>query len=134
MSDCRGGALARPACAMADSFAFGAGAARGRCGADWRAELPAMCDAYVRGLCWVMAYYYDGCPSWEWYYPYHYAPFATDLIEAIQMEDVSTAFEQGTPFKPLEQLTLEPYERDHAVVIARYRDPSDGSAAKKQKV
>jgi rRNA 2'-O-methyltransferase fibrillarin len=37
-------------------------------------------------------------------------------------------------FKPLEQLTLEPYERDHAVVIARYRDPSDGSAAKKQKV
>merc|ERR1712023_104587 len=24
-------------------------------------------------------------------------------------------------FKPLEQLTLEPYERDHAVVIAKYR-------------
>jgi hypothetical protein len=73
-------------------------------GNDWRAELPAMCEAYVRGLCWVMAYYYDGCPSWEWYYPYHYAPFATDLIEAIRMEDVSTHFEHGTPFKPLEQL------------------------------
>jgi len=36
-------------------------------------------------------------------------------------------------FKPLEQLTLEPYERDHAVVIARYRDASEKSA-KKQKV
>ena len=24
-------------------------------------------------------------------------------------------------FKPLEQLTLEPYERDHAVVISQYR-------------
>jgi len=35
-------------------------------------------------------------------------------------------------FKPLEQLTLEPYERDHAVVIARYRD-ADEQAKKKQK-
>merc|ERR1711862_692169 len=28
---------------------------------------------------------------------------------------------QSDNFKPLEQLTLEPYERDHAVVIAEYR-------------
>ena len=35
-------------------------------------------------------------------------------------------------FKPLEQLTLEPYERDHAVVIARYRDAEEQSK-KKQK-
>ena len=28
---------------------------------------------------------------------------------------------QKENFKPLEQLTLEPYERDHAVVIAEYR-------------
>ncbi|RUS71362.1 hypothetical protein EGW08_020881 [Elysia chlorotica] len=25
--------------------------------------------------------------------------------------------------KPMEQLTLEPYERDHAVVVGRYRPP-----------
>lgn len=27
--------------------------------------------------------------------------------------------------KPLEQVTLEPYERDHAVVVGIYRPPGD---------
>ena len=39
---------------------------------------------------------------------------------------------RGEQFKPLEQLTLEPYERDHAVVIAKYRDPSFEEPAKKK--
>ena len=29
--------------------------------------------------------------------------------------------------KPKEQLTLEPYERDHAVVVGTYRGPKAGS-------
>lgn len=35
---------------------------------------------------------------------------------------------QAEQFKPIEQLTLEPYERDHCVVVSQYRAP------KKQKV
>ena len=38
---------------------------------------------------------------------------------------------QSENFKPMEQLTLEPYERDHAVVVSVYRAP--GHSAKKQK-
>lgn len=57
---------------------------------------------YVRGLCWVLKYYYQGCASWNWYFPYHYAPFASDFVN---ITGLSTEFETNTkPFNPLEQL------------------------------
>ncbi|RZF36370.1 hypothetical protein LSTR_LSTR002966 [Laodelphax striatellus] len=57
---------------------------------------------YVRGLSWVLRYYYQGCASWEWYFPYHYAPFASDFVDIAR---VSIEFEKNTkPFQPLEQL------------------------------
>lgn len=57
---------------------------------------------YVKGLCWVLKYYYQGCASWNWYFPYHYAPFASDFMN---IGGLSTKFEKDTkPFNPLEQL------------------------------
>ncbi|CAG0879509.1 unnamed protein product [Cyprideis torosa] len=59
-------------------------------------------QAYAYGLCWVLRYYYQGCAAWNWYFPYHYAPFASDFVGLAEM---GTEFPKGTsPFDPLEQL------------------------------
>merc|ERR1719476_560838 len=44
---------------------------------------------------------------------------STAAPEAVFRREVTKLHEDN--FRPLEQITLEPYERDHAVVIAEYR-------------
>jgi 5'-3' exonuclease len=39
-------------------------------------EHMALRKAYIEGLLWCLAYYYRGCISWGWYYPYHYGTFS----------------------------------------------------------
>lgn len=57
---------------------------------------------YIRGLSWVLLYYYQRVPSWSWYFPYHYAPFASDCSD---LGAVDTTFPNDTsPLLPLEQL------------------------------
>lgn len=58
-------------------------------------------EKYMEGVCWVLKYYYQGCASWDWYFPYHYAPLAADFV---RLKDIKIDFDEGTPILPYEQL------------------------------
>ena len=58
-------------------------------------------EGYVTAIQWNLHYYYNGCMSWSWYYPHHFAPWITDIKNFSNMR---LHFELGEPFLPFEQL------------------------------
>jgi 5'-3' exoribonuclease 2 len=61
----------------------------------------------------MFKYFLQGCPSWNWFYPFHYAPFASDLVN---IDRVRIDFELSHPFSPVEQLlSVLPAASAHAL-------------------
>ncbi|KAL7467588.1 hypothetical protein ACHAXS_007835 [Conticribra weissflogii] len=77
----------------------------------------ALRKAYIQGLVWNLEYYYKGCVSWDWFYPYHYGPMLSDLIDINNLLSEISFFGNddkkaadgvrrvaGQPLRPFEQL------------------------------
>ena len=60
---------------------------------------------YLIGIKWVTMYYFDECPSWNWYYPFDYPPFITDIAKYLPEINLNKIkFDKGKPLKPFMQL------------------------------
>ncbi|KAM8952222.1 5'-3' exoribonuclease 1 isoform 2-T2 [Pelodytes ibericus] len=58
-------------------------------------------ECYVQAIQWILHYYYHGVQSWSWYYPYHYAPYLSDIHTISHLK---LKFDLAKPFMPFEQL------------------------------
>ena len=56
-------------------------------------QLATYVEEYIEALQWILKYYYQGCPSWSWFYPHHYAPYLSDLKS---FKHVKFTFDKGT--------------------------------------
>ena len=60
---------------------------------------------YLIGIKWVTQYYFDKCPSWDWYYPFEHPPFISDISKYLNEININKIkFDLGKPLKPFMQL------------------------------
>jgi 5'-3' exoribonuclease 2 len=57
----------------------------------------------LEGLEFYCTYYYLGCQSWSWFYPYHYTPLLADVYEYLHKNKINEVKlpVKGDPFDPL---------------------------------
>ncbi|XP_024080842.1 5'-3' exoribonuclease 1-like isoform X3 [Cimex lectularius] len=64
-------------------------------------EVSQTVEEYVKAITWMLTYYYKGCQSWSWYYPFHYTPQLSDMHS---FSDKVFTFPDDEPLQPLQQL------------------------------
>jgi 5'-3' exonuclease len=79
-------------------------------------QINKLSNEYIRGIQFVLTYYLFDIPDWYWFYPYHYAPFFSDVcnyLKSIKLNrmtenninnTLSFKFEKNEPLTPFEQL------------------------------
>lgn len=66
-----------------------------------RGVLNHLVRSYIEGIQWCYLYYYQGVQSWTWFFPFHYAPLASDMRN---LANIKVTLQKGQPFKPFMQL------------------------------
>lgn len=77
-------------------------------------------EAYMKGLQWLLIYYLEACPSWNWVYEYPIAPHFSDM--AMGLKGCDAEFDKGEPLSPVHQLALVLPRKSQKLLPDKYRD------------
>jgi 5'-3' exonuclease len=66
-------------------------------------EIKNLVKEYVDGLTFILKYYYNEIPTYNWFFPYHYAPLLKDIYNYLPKQ-LDIKFEFFPALSPLEQL------------------------------
>lgn len=76
-----------------------------------------VCHAYLKTLNWIFLYYTQGCRDWEYFYPYHYAPFIDDIVKVFKdpmhCKTVQTYKKNGPIAGPVQMMAVFPPNLQH---------------------
>jgi 5'-3' exonuclease len=72
-------------------------------GSTKNSVLEKICHSYLEGLQFVISYYTNNVPSWNWNYPNYYAPSTYLLAQYIDTFTFNK-YEKSTPLLPFQQL------------------------------
>lgn len=68
-------------------------------------DIQKACIQYVEGMQWVLTYYTEGVSCWKWHYPYHHAPFCSDIAKSLDKLSVTDKISTDSlPVDPFIQL------------------------------
>ena len=70
-------------------------------------DIQKLCEEYLQSIVWTVEYYFHQCPSWKWYYQYHFTPLLTDLSDYVDtLNDLDVVKKDSIPHTPEEQLKI----------------------------
>lgn len=84
-----------------------------------------MCKEYINGLKFVLKYYFESCISWNWYYPYHNAPFISDIHYFLRQSNYNiekdVLYMKSDPLPPMIQLLTVIPPKCYELLPNKYR-------------
>ncbi len=82
-----------------------------------------LCKDYIRGIQWLLLYYLDDCPSWNWINANTVSPYLSDLKKGLKNSDME--FEKGSPILPLHHLSLVLPPKSKSLLPDSYRNSDE---------
>jgi len=90
-----------------------------------KSHINILSEEYLKGIKWVVEYYFNGCICWEWQYPYNHGPFISDISDYMMNNsfDINqVVFKNSKPIDPFTQLLSVLPPQCSELLPSRYRN------------